>query len=728
MPEHIVIEHIGAAWHQALWLAATVLLGIWAWRRYGPHPGGVRGRLLRSLRVISTILLLTLLAAPAWHSRQELQHPGSLVVAVDRSASMARSDRPDGSARIRAAAELERALADSQLAERNRIRWWQLGAEAGPLQDLPSWRAEDAGAGRSALGSGLNQIAEREAPDAVLLVSDGRQTDGLDLPDAAKRLSKRGIAVYALPVGSLTVDPELQISDVLAPAMWPRGERQPVTILWRHRGLPEGAAVSISIRDEDKTVLAEQQQTISSDERAAQEHERSTTLSVTLTEPGSHELLLRVQQGDLQHERRLRVQVQDRRLRVLLLAARPRWELRYLRAALDRDQTVELHSYLLAGTWQRWGDERFGPAVLRLDTAAAAEYDAIILGDIPASSLSPAAETALDAAVREHGSGLLWLPGERGQLTSFRDRPLGRLLPATLPPAAAIADGYRGNQTLHVQVTDTARQLGLLASPDGDWTALPPLYGASPVAEVREGAQVLLREAGNERPLIITRAYGAGRSLLIAMDDTWRWRRGAGDRYLHAMHSGLLRWSSGGRLQSEHPWRLSTSPRRPATGEELTLSLAPSGALDEGSIIPERVTVRLRREADGSERLVALPRRGNSSLFSSSISAPEAGSWQLRIASGLSSDQVGEETVDIVTPDAERRDPRADPAALENLTAATGGAVAASPDELLALLPDLQTSEIIEHQRRFWDGGLPMLLLLLSLCLEWAGRRRWRLP
>jgi hypothetical protein len=726
MADQFIFEHAPASWHEPLWLALALIVAVLVWQRYGPSPAGWRGRLLKTLRSSSALLLISLLAAPAWLGRHELVHTGRLAVAVDTSASMARTDHRGHQPRIQAAQELAKAIAASNLNKQATMSWWEIGDQLRRSPADQDWDPSRANQGASRLGNQLLELASKHHPQVIVLLSDGRHTAGLSLDASATTLAEQGVRVFTLSIGSAEIEPELRLSDVVLPSDLPRGERQPVIIHWSHRGLSDSSTVQWRITDQNGQLLAEADEIVVVDQHPEREQEQRSEGGIVLDEPGQHELTVHLQQGDLSMSRRLSVLVHDRRLQVLLLAGRPRWELRYLRAALDRDQTVDLHSYLLSGTWQRWGDERHGPQILRLDTAQAGDYDAIIIGDIPAAGLGPAAETAIDSAVRERGSALIWLPGERGHLAGFSDRPLGRLLPARLPGRDQITDGYRSDAAIRVARSEAAQKLGLLICPSGGWHDRPPLAGACPLSDIRAGSQILL-EDDSGRPLIVTRAYGAGRALLIGIDDTWRWRRQAGDRFLHAMHSSLLRWASGGRLHADKPWRLSANPRQPVTGETLGLALAPAGALDDSIALPDRVTVRLLHE-NGEERIVALPRRGENALFASSIPAPSAGSWEVILASGLAPEQVSELHLDISMPDTERRDPRADPAAMASLAERTGGSSSHDANSLIDQLPDLRRREMIEQRRRWWDAWLPLTLLLLTLCLEWSLRRRWRMP
>ena len=144
------------------------------------------------------------------------------------------------------------------------------------------------------------------------------------------------------------------------------------------------------------------------------------------------------------------------------------------------------------------------------------------------------------------------------------------------------------------QVTAAAERLGLLDPGTIPWQQLPPLYGLCPVQDVLPGAGVFM-ETDDQEPVVISRDYGAGRALLVTVDDTWRWRRNVGDYYLHRFHSQLLRWVSGGHLLGRKPWRVVATPARAFTGADVTLAVVPDGPRADDIALPTTGTVRLQK-------------------------------------------------------------------------------------------------------------------------------------
>src|SRR5690606_16936658 len=86
------------------------------------------------------------------------------------------------------------------------------------------------------------------------------------------------------------------------------------------------------------------------------------------------------------------------------------------------------------------------------------------------------------------------------------------------------------------------------------------------VGALKPAVEVLAQVSGpegSEAPLILLQRFGAGRSLYVATDDTWRWRYGRGELYFEQFWIQLVRLLSRQRLdQSGAGVRLAVSQRQ----------------------------------------------------------------------------------------------------------------------------------------------------------------------
>ncbi len=725
-------------WMLYLYILGAAALCWWAWRRYGPRPPGLAGWLSRICRVLAILLLVACITDPSWRETITTTKPGRIAVLVDTSASMARDDAPDLSSRLAVLGPLRAALAT--VTDAHTVSWYRLGGALGRVEnDELDTLAADAPV--SPLGSQVGEVARDPQYELVLLVSDGRVNDGPAL-DAVGRSLGRGRGpergVWTLSVGGTAVTPELHIDEIEGNRDLALGEANPFEVRFSGRSLGD-APVTVRIRRGDE-VLAETTLTPESVADPVTVQSFSPELDVTLHDEGRAGLTAEVTAGDLSHRMSIPVEVKPRNLQVVMLAHHPRYEMRYLRNALDRDQTVTVHSYLADGGWRRWGDERYGGTVLPLGTVQLEDYHAVIVGDIDAHTLDETQMNNLATAVRQQGLGLVWLPGERGAIAGFRDSPLSKLIPAELPSTAEIQRGYLANEARTIQRSPAARGLKLFDPGRGTWEELPRLRGLLPVGSLRQPAQVLMETRSGE-PVVVARRIGAGRSVLVAVDDTWRWRRNVGDYYLNRFHSPLLRYASAGKGLDTHPWRAAATPYRAQTSQRVQLAVAPQTPGEQRADLPDAVTVQLR--GPGETRLkYRLLRVPGEPAFAAEVPAPgQPGSWHLELIDGLPATDVRAGELVVLPSQRERRDPRADHEAMARLSAASGGraAVWESPEpgtgaeanaaaRLIAALPDLSHHEQSRHFIRLWDRFWVFMLVIGLLCVDWALRRANRLP
>ena len=568
-------------------------------------------------------------------------------------------------------------------------------------------------------------MAERR-PDHLVLVTDGRVTEGSALSVLAEQLRARGLQVSVLAVGGETVEPGLWLDEVEVNKEAALGESEMVVVRASARALPPGET-RVRLLADGKVI--DDWHTIEVPAHADPVELTAlpdTKLEATFSAQGPAKLRVEIEHGALKDAREISVVVAERKLQVLLIDSRPRYEARYLREALKRDHTIVLHAYLGDGRWRRWQTE--GPAALPLGPHDLKDYDAVIIGDVGPDQLpDPEANVeALARAVREQGLGLVWVPGETGATARFaRSKAGAELLPVELPDETSLASGYRTGSPRRLERTPTAENERLLDSGGVAWWELPETLGGAPILleRVRKGAEVLMVDQEGA-PVVVSRDYGAGRTILIAVDDTWRWRRNVGDRYLHRFHSQLLRYAAARRRQNPNGWRLVGQPHRAVPGELVTLQLLPSRSTTEPGA--DRAVARLVGP-DGREQRVELQREENG--FTAKLPAPGVGTWTIDLIDGPNPAETDPGELVVLTPTSEARDPRADRPALVELARATGGEVFNDAASLVAALPDKrQVREDVLPARGLWDNGWTFAALLALLAIEWSLRRVNRLP
>ena len=162
----------------------------------------------------------------------------------------------------------------------------------------------------------------------------------------------------------------------------------------------------------------------------------------------------------------------------------------------------------------------------RLPTLSSNElrhYDAIIIGDLDGNTLSLNQQERIEQVVREEAVGLIWLPGESGNLASWRDTPLAQLIPVPIQPATVTHESYTDDIARRVQLrTPLSNARYSLTCGWNDWRvyAVPTQLVMTKVSCLQLCSGMMkrcVRSAGS-------RLFGTGSVAFMAVDDTWRWR------------------------------------------------------------------------------------------------------------------------------------------------------------------------------------------------------------
>ncbi len=520
---------------------------------------------------------------------------------------------------------------------------------------------------------------------------------------------------------------------------------------------------------------------------------RELTLFFRPKEPGEAVLVLRVvplpeesQVGN--NQLRLRVSVRKARLKVLLADGPPRWEFRQLKALLEREPTVELH------TWLQQGD----PEYAQLDATAKplggrfpsnleqlAAYDVVILGDVDPAGLGRQATDSLRQFVEQRGGGLLLVAGWSNNPWRYVGTDLEPLLPV-VPAGRAEATAGQWTEPLRVEFTPAAaRVLPTLtltrplasvrpteaaeatagASPPADSGAgpleqrptrsgrtdggggassvlasvaaeLPPLFWVARVQRVKPGAVVLarVRRAGDgsrsSRPLLVLQRYGSGKVLWHGTDELWRWKRGRSERFWTQYWVQTLRALSLTRLVGQTRRAELTADRQVYRGGEpvrLRLHFFDAGAVPDQK---DSVRVTLSRDGRAFRELTLHPAAGTPDEFETSVAELPQGEYRATVSRPVFAEGAPSVSFRIVSPPQELDRRTADYEQLRRAAELTGGRFYTLADA--ARLPDdLPSGEPVwvaaGEPVALWNRWEPLALFVLLVSTEWLLRRHWRL-
>jgi hypothetical protein len=439
----------------------------------------------------------------------------------------------------------------------------------------------------SRIGTALRDILDdlRGAiPAAIVILSDGINTEGTSLADAANYAQRRGVPLFCIGLGGNQAARDLKVSDLMVEDVVFVDDVVNFECKLSATGF-QGAKVSVILREKSKSnVLAKTEVTVGPNGQS-----QGVRLVYRPTKAGQFEYVVDAepQEGELQtennHQSRV-VQVRKEKLRVLLAQASPSYEFRYLRNVLERDETIELHTVLQDADLEHAEQDK---AALRMFPEKRDElflYDVIILGDFNPALLSASAMQSLAAFVDQPGKGgaLVLIAGPMFMPLAYRDTPLARLMPIELDGVhfpdqnESITDGFVLKPT-ELGLASPALQLGdSPAETQTIWQNLPELYWYVDTPALKPGARVLAEHPtrttrdGRPLPIIVMQYVGAGKVLLDTTDETWRWRWRVGDVYFARYWIQTIRYLSRSKLSDGgRNVTLTTDLRQYAQGESV---------------------------------------------------------------------------------------------------------------------------------------------------------------
>jgi uncharacterized membrane protein len=436
------------------------------------------------------------------------------------------------------------------------------------------------------------------------------------------------------------------------------------------------------------------------------------------------------------------MQVDDRQQRILYYEGEPRWEVKFMRHALEGDSSVRVVTLL------RTSENKY----LRLDVGDSTEvaagfpktraelfkYRGLILGSIEASAFTHDQLRMIADFVSQRGGGLLTLGGRQALGEGgFADSPVGEVLPVVIRNAkAGDTTGYFAD--LKVELTQQGRaqpMLQVAADPDASeqrWASLPNLSSVNDVGIVKPGASALLlgRSESRRDPLVVlaTQRYGRGRSVTLAVQDLWRWQMDAsiplGDRTHETVWRQLLRW-----MVSDVPDRVSVSvsDERTEPGRAVTIT----AQVGDSAYLPlngARVTAQITGPSGRVETVPLGWSVARDGEYRASFTPTEDGLYTVRVEGQQGRQTLGSGTAYVSAGDLNTEHFSAEMQAplLKRIATETGGKFY-TPAAASALPEDVSFTEsgsTVKEERSLWDMPILFLLLVGAVSGEWMYRKK----
>jgi uncharacterized membrane protein len=741
-------------WAQGLLALLALAAVALAWRglRRESRPG--RRAALLGLRAGAAVLAVFALVEPALELLRTARVRNRFAVLVDASRSMRFPEGRGEQSRAEAAAaflrEHERDL--GRLSDRVDLEYYGFSGDVAPAAAEAARRGLPPAGGKTDLLGAIEAVAAGAGGAAgsgrklagVLVVSDGADNAALAqglTPATRKRLEALGFPVNAAALGR-DAPKDLAVERVAVDDFAFVRNKITVEATIRARGFT-GQEIQVVLRREGNAVTAG---------RVKLEPGRDTyTVPLSFSPDETGTFVFTVSTPVLPDEviaennaRSFVLRVIRDRVRVLLVAGRPSWDVRFLRGLLKQDPNVDLVSFFILRT----NSDSPGPQeelslipfpVTEIFGEQLRTFDAVVFMNFAYGPYRGLEIERFLPNLREYvrGGGALAMVGGEQSFGGggYGDTPLDEVLPVHPLGGASLFEGEaRARLTPEGRRHPITALLAGEGASDALWAALPPLTAVNPTRPLGpgQGASVLLeapsvQAEGRPAPLVAVRQVGQGRSLAVATDASWRWgfqaaESGQGDRTYMRFWNSALRWLA--KDPSLAP--LQVEPDAPAVepGAPVGLTITAHGP-DFGPAAGSKVSAELVAEdgrsvargdavagPDGTARLELVPPGpGAYKIVSKVEGAPDQATAAVAVRG------AGPEDADAA--------PR--PSLLRALADATSGGFSAARDGMPKLA--VNDPEVVEIGRRrtvpIWDRWWTIAALGALLAAEWALRRRW---
>ena len=727
-------------------LLAALLLGgglAIAWRSSATLPPRLRIPALFTRALALAALALIALNIGVWRRPGTEQRPHWQVL-IDRSGSMATEDAGGGSrwrAAGRLAAQLETASSDrrdlsfstfSGDAEESLHRAANLSGIHPDGEATRIGRAlrtvTDARAARSGTGSG-----------GIVLLSDGRQTDGGDDPRLAGLLARAQQApVLAVPFGVHREKRDIAVR--VTRRLLAGFAGQPVRIQGEVQAHWPGE-IEVAVRLVEDSGRAVATNTV----RLRDGARERVSFSVTPGQPGSAAYSLHVVPWEGERDARnneapFEIQVLDRKIRVLMAEGVPFWDSKFLGQLLRRQPNLDVTSV------QRTAPERFiaitsdgasqtDATGLFPDHAAALEaYDIVVFGRGAEYFITPERSAALKRFVTDRGGCVVFA---RGPAMLEQGEGLEDLEPVEWGGASAME--------CRLVPCGEGEDIGLFAGllpgrGDPVWERLPPVRCSRASLTLKSFAQVLAEgrrtaaggAPGPRVPLLVSRRLGKGLTVALNIDGLWQWAFFPTSREAAVMYeefwAQLLLWAGTyaeflpGHQYALHLSSSATPPHRP-----VRVIVRRRG----GVVEREAPLVRVTR-GEETVRELALAAGTNGDGWEGLLELDAPGLYRVVLLSPEGTAAVGAPAalLQVEAPPAEGDDVNPDPDYLARLAEASGGSVVTAHELVAAMARrEAEAREPRDAGAQavwvpLWDRGWLLVVIMAALATEWTLRRR----
>ena len=708
---------------------------------------GVRGKgrlrdriVLTALRMTALALVLFCLFRPTLVVRAAVPQQNVVAVLLDDSRSM---QIPDVGSQSRGE-YLRQQFGSPEsplikaLSERFLVRMFRFSSAAGRLDSVNDLTF---GGSQTRLGAALDGAREELAGlpvSGLVLVSDGADTSDASLEAALLGAKAERLPVFTVGVGSARLPRDIQVDRISTPRSVLKDASLLVDVVVTQTGY-SGRTVTVDVEDEGR-IVGSQQVTFPSDGSPA-----TVRVRATASEAGPRLFRFRVapQEDELVPQNNVRealVNVRDVKEPILYFEGEPRFEMKFLRRAVEDDENLRLV------VLQRTADNKFmrlgvdGPEELEGGFPKTREelfaYRALILGSVEAGAFTGDQLQMIADFVDRRGGSLLMLGGARSLGEGgYGGTPVADVLPLAIDPRTRASDpgdlarlqvfptragqSHASTQIANSEAASVAR-----------WRDLPQVTSVNAPLQAKPGATVLLTgtgDGGRAQNILTWQQYGRGRSMALTLQDTWQWQMHASIDLEDQTHENfwrqMLRWLVDGAPGVVEP-RPTTERVEPGEAITLETTVADKAYVE---VNDASVTARVTRP-NGATLDVPLQWTGDrDGLYRGTFVTSEAGTYEAVVDASRASTILGSGVAYMRAgaSDSEFFDPTMHEAPLRRIADETGGRFY-TPDSAAGMAEDVRYAGrgvTSVEERELWNMPIILIALMGLVCAEWGYRR-----
>jgi hypothetical protein len=618
----------------------------------------------------------------------------------------------------------------------------------------------------------------------VIVFTDGRNNAGIATQEIAAQLKQRYLPFYAVAAGIPRTPKDVSIVELEAPDAVLAGNEVTVKFKVSSFGYENepltGGLWAWPIRDLERDVSAlepaELERLIPESVKAAdvsgdlkgKVEKEPKSVRFTADKPGEYLLILRADprpdentpsNNYLTH----RLRIADDKIKVLYVEHPPRFEFRFLKSALIRDPKILAHTFLTSADegfpqdHSKTDDPLFREPLKEFprDLKSLLEFDVVVFGDTDPARLGPDAAKHLESFVTEFGGGVIFISGGSYNPRSLVPTPLANLLPVIADETRDLyepdrvydqifgyqltPDGRNHPITNFKEFKDRDRNQEHWEDRDGRRDGMLGIRWYARVKKLKAGASPLVELTGvpgesGRPPLFVTQHVGRGRVFWSATDETWLWRRLAGDYpWFYPFWQQAMNWVREGKLLGARRYRINVDKERYHRGEPVQILVNAYDERFEHRTDPTLdVFVDPPAGAPGLERIkvTLLKDKTREGGYYEGVYRP-AGTGLFRVWAGEEDESTrATARFTVFIPDREDDEPVLDVAALKQLAAESYGGEYFPIDQVDRLNQVVQKSQNQLRETRedeLWDSPLAFLLFAVLLTAEWILRKICRM-